>query len=335
VLLTEQCNMRCRYCTTAKRDGDMGPEVMGHVVRLLESTEPAGLDVNFHGGEPTLHWDGIVALAEALQPTMGRRRVSFNMCTNGTHLDADRAAWLAEQDVDVRVSIDGRVGAHASNRLPRFERAAADALHKASVAGLEHLVDAGVSTSVNMVVTPETVDQLLDNAVFLLRKGLVHLIVSPVVGQHWDGPSLLALDAQLRQVMVLWQRWFSRADERAQEQLRRSLLSEVERATYCAGLATNQPDATFVVFTPDGRVLGDEPDYRVEGRLLLAQVDQVDRLEALPALPRTAFQLMYDEGFYTDDVLQSVRRTHTLLRKRTEALYLRLFGEAASEAQRL
>ena len=94
VLLTEQCNMRCRYCTTAKRDGDMSSEVMAQVVRLLETTEPAGLDVNFHGGEPTLHWDGIVELAERLKPTASRRRVSYNMCTNATFIDAERAFEL-------------------------------------------------------------------------------------------------------------------------------------------------------------------------------------------------------------------------------------------------
>ena len=335
VLLTEQCNMRCRYCTTAKRDGDMGPEVMAHVVRLLDATEPAGLDVNFHGGEPTLHWDGIVALAEALKPTAERRRVSFNMCTNGTHLDAERAQWLKRWDVDVRVSIDGRLGTHALNRLPRLERGAAEAFHQRSVEGLQHLVAAGVATSVNMVVTPETVSGLVDNALFLLDMGLTHLIVSPVVGQAWSGEELLALDGQLRRLMSVWERWFAQANGTAREQLRRSLLSEVERAAYCAGLATNQPDARFVVFTPDGRVLGDEPDFRVEDRLLLARIEDLSGLDALPALERTAFQLMGDLGHHAGDVKDSVRRTHVLLRRRMEELYQRLYGHAASEARRL
>ena len=53
VLLTEQCNMRCRYCTTAKRDGDMSSEVIGHVVRLLETTEPSGLSTKVTRSNPT------------------------------------------------------------------------------------------------------------------------------------------------------------------------------------------------------------------------------------------------------------------------------------------
>ena len=333
VLLTEQCNMRCRYCTTAKRDGDLGPEVIARIVALLERTEPAGLDLNFHGGEPTLHWEGIVALAQALAPSAARRRVSWNMCTNGTHLDPERCAWLAALGVDVRVSIDGRPEAHKANRRPRLPTS--EDFYQRSLQGLEQLVEAGVQTSVNMVVTPETVRHLASNARFLLDRGLAHLIVSPVVGQVWGPEALLELDQQLRALMAHWQRWFQQADGARREQLRRSLLSEVARATYCAGLATNQPDAAFFVFTPDGRVLGDEPDYRDEKRLLLGRVDEIEDLAALQPLPRTAFQLMFDLGFHDEPVLTSVRRTHVLLRKRSEELYLRLYGEAASQARRL
>lgn len=335
VLLTEQCNMRCRYCTTAKRDGDMSSEVIGHVVRLLETTEPSGLDLNFHGGEPTAHWDGLVELAERLKPTAGRRRVSYNMSTNGTYIDAGRARWLAELGVDVRVSIDGRPKAHVANRRDRFDKAMTMVLYERSLEGLDHLVAAGVDTSVNMVVTPDTVGDLLENAVFLLDRGLVHLITSPVVGTVWHDEALLELDRQLRLVMGMWHRWFRHADARRREQLRRSLLSEVQRSKYCAGMVTNQPDCPFYVFAPDGRVLGDEPEYRVEDRLLIARIDEVAQIDDLPRLPRTAFQLMWDLGFYKEPVLVSVRRTHMLLKNRMAELYEQLYGQPAALAPRL
>lgn len=335
VIFTDECNMRCTYCTTAKRPVWIDEERIERLVALLEAAPGVDLDLNYHGGEPTLHWPMVLALTDRLPRLTRDRRVSLNMCTNGTGLDAERAAFLRRHGFDVRISIDGRAEDHTRFRHAREGRdaARARALYDATAAGLSHLVAAGVNTAANMVVTPDTVDHLLPNAVHLVKQGLVHLVVSPVVGMPWQDAHLLALDQQLRGLLPLWRRWLQGRPSPRVEDLRRSILSEIDRATYCIGERMNQPDARVLVIGPDGRIFGDEPDARTEKALVLGHLDDCRDLSELPPLPRTAFQLMYDRAFYEPHVLRDVRRTHRLLRNRMRELYRALFGHSPPEGQ--
>jgi sulfatase maturation enzyme AslB (radical SAM superfamily) len=334
VIFTDACNMRCTYCSTAKRPNHLDSERLAKVAALLARTSPAPLDLNFHGGEPLLNWDRVVELVDHIRPQMGERRISLNLCTNATHLTEDRARFLADHGFNVRVSIDGRKASHVRARLAHDRDTRPEQLYAATLAGLRHLVRFDARVAANMVVTPDTVGDLLSNAVFLIKQGLVHLVISPVVGVPWPDEAVLELDRQLRQMGLVWRRWLEKAPPHLHEDLRRNILSEIDRATYCIGERMNQPDALVLVFGPDGRIFGDEPDIRTEKALVLGHVDEVEDIDALPGLPRTAFQLMYDREHYPPHVLKDLRRTHRLLRKRMVDLYVDLFGHPPSAERR-
>lgn len=334
VILTDECNMRCRYCTTAKRPVAIDDRILDRIAVLLDRTAPATLDVNFHGGEPTLVWDAVEGLEARLARLARDRRISRNICTNGTKLTPERAQFLADRAFNVRVSIDGRRESHTKYRfLLGGGHSESGAAYDATVEGLQMLRDAGARVAVNMVVTPATVSELARNAVFLINLGLVHLVVSPVVGMPWDDEHLLTLDHELAKMRPVWSRWLEMRPARLHEDLRRAILSEIDRATYCIGERMNQPDAKVFVIGPSGRIFGDEPEARTEETLVLGHVDTIERFEDLPPLGRTAFQLMYDRAFYAPTVLRDVRRTHRLLRKHMRSLYEHLFGPLPPEAR--
>ncbi len=330
VIFTDACNMRCTYCTTAKRPSFLDEPRLLKMVRLMADTHPAPLDLNFHGGEPLLNWDRVVDLVTHIRSWDHARRVSLNICTNASLLTRDRAQFLADEGFNVRVSIDGRKETHVLYRKSVDRNQAPEPLYDATLAGLSHLSSVGARVAANMVVTPASVDALLTNAVFLIKQGLVHLVISPVVGMPWEDSHLLSLDQQLRQLPALWRAWMRTAPAHLHEDLRRSILSEIDRATYCIGERMNQPDARVLVFGPDGRIFGDEPEIRTEKALVLGHIDTTARLEDLPPLDRTAFQLMYDRAFYPAHVLRDVKRTHRLLRNRMTDLYVALYGHSPS-----
>jgi sulfatase maturation enzyme AslB (radical SAM superfamily) len=340
VILTDECNMRCRYCTTAKRPVEISDHVLDRLALLLDDTGSSDLDINFHGGEPTLVWEsGVLGLdarlcaLEARAP--GTRRITRSICTNGTLITAERAAFLATHRFNVRLSVDGRRRSHTLYRLPAGGRqaVATQDLYGAAIEALGLLIAAGAKTAANMVVTPATVGELVANAVFLLRQGLVHLVISPVVGMRWDDEHLLALDRGLLGMHEVWRLWIERHPPHAHEDLRRSLLSEIDRAAYCIGERMNQPDATVLVIGPDGRIFGDEPEARTETALHIGHVDSIQRFDELPKLARTAFQLMYDREFHPPEVLRDVQRTHRLLRLRLREVYVDLFGPLPDAAR--
>jgi len=329
-VLTDACNMRCSYCTTAKRDVTISSSHLGKVVELLEKTSPAALDLNFHGGEPTLAWEQVVELSDRLEPLLPHRTISRNMSTNGRLMTAERASFLAERGFNVRVSIDGRQEGHVRYRrgLAPRDTVAAERSYEESLRGLDILVTAGARVAVNMVVTPDNAHDLVKNVAFLVRRGLVQLTVSPVVGMVWDNDALVELDRQLNLLPAFWEHWIGEHPEIAVD-VRRSLESEVRRAAYCEGDLPNQPDARLLIVGADGRLYGDEPEVRTERHLQIGHLDDCEDLATLPLSERTAFQLMYDLGFYNEEKLLSVRRTHRLLRLRTAAMLEQLFGSGS------
>lgn len=105
VSLTDQCNLRCRYCMTENMTFRPAPELMQdhEVVRLVKIFTELGFDkYRLTGGEPTLR-SGIVDLVQNLTAIPGLRELS--MTTNGVllkHLAKPlRRAGLARLNVSI------------------------------------------------------------------------------------------------------------------------------------------------------------------------------------------------------------------------------------------
>jgi len=152
VHVTDRCTLRCRHCfigPSAGRDLPL-PEILA---AAAEFAALQGLRFIVSGGEPTIHPD-FPRLNERL-PEHPFRSI---LLTNGTTLD--RAAARALRFDEVQVSLDGTEEAHDALRgRGSFRRA---------LAGLRHLVDAGIPSSVATVVTAENLERF-DELEELLR----------------------------------------------------------------------------------------------------------------------------------------------------------------------
>lgn len=127
--LTEQCNMRCRYCTYS----DHYPLTRGYSQRTMpiEVAEAAvhyflehstGVEgkaaVTFYGGEPLLRMDLLERCCRLALEKAGDR-VRFQLTTNGTLLTVAHARRLAAIGMNVLVSLDGPEAVHDANRVLR------------------------------------------------------------------------------------------------------------------------------------------------------------------------------------------------------------------------
>lgn len=149
--LTEKCNLRCTHCyQSGSADGELSPDeiraLLAELADLLQAWREAyGLEfaagLNVTGGEPLLHPD----LEEILGEMTGGGFAVF-LLTNGTLIDADRAARLADLGVrGVQVSIEGPEEIHDTIR-GRGSFAAA-------CAGIAHLVAAGHTVTMNATLS--------------------------------------------------------------------------------------------------------------------------------------------------------------------------------------
>lgn len=129
LFLTNRCPMACRYCYAGQARSGRGtvakemplPLARAAVDYLagncLQARSPV-LRLGFHGGgEPTAAWSLLVQIVDYARKVAGRHdlRVAFAMST-GAVLSGAQAQWLASQDFNLTVSLDGPPEVQDRNR---------------------------------------------------------------------------------------------------------------------------------------------------------------------------------------------------------------------------
>jgi uncharacterized protein len=198
--LTHDCNLACKYCYAGrKHKRDMALPTAQNVVDFALGLAPAGrrVDFSFFGGEPLLCFDlmvEIVRYIRARQQETGKP-ISFSMTSNGTLLTEPILAFLAQEEIDLCVSIDGPAAVHDRNRVYRDGASTfADV-----VRNLRAALDELVSVQVNAVYGPETLAFLPETVAFLADFGAPVIHLNPNIRAAWDADSCAGLaDIYLR-----------------------------------------------------------------------------------------------------------------------------------------
>jgi mycofactocin radical SAM maturase len=148
--LTYACNLACVHCLSSSGRRDPRELTTAECMAVIDELERMQVFyVNIGGGEPTVRKDfwELVEYATA-------HHVGVKFSTNGSRIDASRAAWLRGNDyVDVQISLDGATA--AVNDAVRGAGSYDTALR-----AMEHLAGTGFKLSV--VITRENASQLDD-----------------------------------------------------------------------------------------------------------------------------------------------------------------------------
>jgi uncharacterized protein len=166
----QDCNLRCRYCIVDQGSFGgprqrMSKQVASQAVDLLlrESGEAAQCTLNFSGGEPMLNWavvrDAITYCQE--QAARHGKQVHYDLKTNGTLLDDENIAFIKEQRIGVKLSLDGPPAVHDRMRPTMSGRGS----HDTVVAGLSQLLrECAEQVSIRATLTrfSPPVSELLD-----------------------------------------------------------------------------------------------------------------------------------------------------------------------------
>lgn len=165
LLLTNRCNLKCKMCNLWKdpKKNTLAPKVFKQAIDDLSLLGCAY--VSFGGGEPMVVEDLFSYLSYAAA------RIPFvNMVTNGQQLDSRAARELAKTKMDmVSISIDGLRETHDEIRgIPgSFEKA---------IGAIENLkrYAPGIGITVNTVISPWNVDELLELSDLIEDLGVLH-----------------------------------------------------------------------------------------------------------------------------------------------------------------
>lgn len=161
--LTEDCNLRCRYCyeTTKSRDRYMSFSVAQQAISEYMEMDDGfdAVEIDFFGGEPMLAFGLIQDLVDWFHNREWRKRHVFFIGSNGTILTDGMKSWLIENKhcVYIGVSLDGNKVAHDLNRSNSY-----DLLMQNMPFFIEHWPDQPVKMTINAESIPFVADSIIE-----------------------------------------------------------------------------------------------------------------------------------------------------------------------------
>lgn len=126
--VTEDCNLRCRYCYEPNKSRDrymsLATAQQAIVEHMEANNEFEGIEFDFFGGEPMLAFHLIRDLVDWFHTRSWQKDHLFFIGTNGTILTEEMKSWLVQHKdcVWVGVSLDGNKTAHDLNRSNSYDR---------------------------------------------------------------------------------------------------------------------------------------------------------------------------------------------------------------------
>ncbi len=188
--LTEECNMRCKYCIYHTGNGgyrEFGKNVMTFDIakraldQFLPNSRKDELFVSFYGGEPLICFEMFKQCTEYCLKTYPDINIRFTMTTNATLMTEEIASYIASlPKAIITVSLDGPEDVHDKYRVFHNDTGT----FKKAITGLKYLVNAlgeraEESIIINSVIAEYdestlTKIQSFFNSLDWLPKGVIH-----------------------------------------------------------------------------------------------------------------------------------------------------------------
>lgn len=180
LILTEDCNLRCKYCfddsysdrTGCSYNYVMPLEMVDEIINFIEKTKNTEIKtrISFFGGEPTLNWAFIEKFIETAKEKH-IRSYEYSINTNTISLTTERIDYLIQNRVSFIISLDGTKESHDKNRVFKNKQGSWDDVTEKLPEIISKCKRNRVGVSFLMVVTPETCEFIEKNYLFLISLG--------------------------------------------------------------------------------------------------------------------------------------------------------------------
>ena len=192
LILTKQCNLRCRYCFETHENVWMTEETALRAIDMAVSDGSRSVGVSFFGGEPLL-CRPLIYRCVAYSKRYADVTFSWNMTTNGLLLDEEFLAFAVREKIDIAMSHDGLM-----SRVNRLDPAGKDCL-PALDEKLRLLLRYRPGSFIMATATPETAGMVYDSMKHLMDMGVrrFNLTIDARPRAGWDEDSMELLSAQL------------------------------------------------------------------------------------------------------------------------------------------
>lgn len=192
LVVTERCNLRCKYCYVNKKDSDMNFETFKASVEYMLKYGDRKVTVTFFGGEPLMNFDLIREAIPYIKSTCPDRFEDLIIITNGTLLTDDIANFIRDHGMPASVSWDGVVD------LQDLQRPSIVGSSFGYLMSNLYLVKKLVP-GVKVMVAPYSLDYLMDTVKFFKDNGL-HADLTIVRDDIWKKKDIEKLELFMMQL---------------------------------------------------------------------------------------------------------------------------------------
>ena len=185
LILTERCNLACRYCFVKQNPKEMSYQTALDAVHfLIKNAEASGEEpsINFFGGEPLIKWDEIIVPLTNYIRQEYKKPFSLGMTTNGVLLDDKKLAFMKENNIGILFSIDGAKATQDFNRPFHNGRGSFDKLEKT----IEKVLAFDPNATFRATIDHRTVQHTYENMRFAISKGYTNMFFVPNVFAEWS-----------------------------------------------------------------------------------------------------------------------------------------------------
>lgn len=250
-ILTEDCNLRCRYCYQPQFRQVVMPREIG-VAAMHAAVEHGAriLSMTFFGGEPLLEHDTLFfLLEEARRIETGRGiPVTAKMSTNGLLLTAEVVERAKALGLFISLSFDGIRASQDNGRVDPSGQSSFDRVEES----LERLVASNYPFAVYSVITPGNVAYLVESRKYLWSKGARLLITALDYTAEWSSADVRKLKREFRKVGRFYEQLLTKKESFHFEPFD----SRISQHTRFAEYRRCSPGVTQLTIAPDGTLYG-------------------------------------------------------------------------------
>lgn len=176
ILISEDCNLACKYCfvknghyygKSTLMELDVGKKSIDFLIK--KSGNQKNLFVNFFGGEPLINFKILekIVIYAIKQGEKWNKKFYFSLTTNGTLLSNETVNFINKHQISVLISIDGDVYSQNINRP--FSGGGGSYLR--IIDNLKNLNQKKISYSARATVSSLTINKIAENFEHLLSLG--------------------------------------------------------------------------------------------------------------------------------------------------------------------
>jgi radical SAM protein with 4Fe4S-binding SPASM domain len=195
ICLVQDCNLRCKYCSTGfgrwgEKPGIMSRKTIDSVVSFIKKTSRDRFNISFSGGETLFSFNNLRCFMDRIfdaRRELGKK-VLVEVATNGINLTEDMADYLAANKVTLSFSLDGDRVSTNRNRIMSDGSGVYDRVRNALDLYKKALEKNGLgNTRIKAECTIDEKANIFESVHHLFEIGFNDVLARPATGSSFTG----------------------------------------------------------------------------------------------------------------------------------------------------